>query len=195
MKKYATEIAKTCHNSFQTGIQFEREQLRKLKHKHIVYNIRKPCFYQTLKAMESKVPIIHNASLRHPIFPIRGICDLLINSNYIPIIFPKLKNIEFEPNIYIPIEIKNILLPLHKGFVLDNYFLYKAKVQLLVYLTCLNMLQTKSFKSLILGNGWYSVTNNHQITGINDPLDRLGLVDYASYDYKLFQTEKNRICS
>jgi hypothetical protein len=197
-----------------SGVNFENELIKLINLKHPIikigeelvdcYNTSK--FNETIEYMSKGVPIIYQGILHNYQNYTYGIPDLLVRSDYINILFGY-DVISFEeahipsPNLNTPyhykvIDIKhsNIHLSSDGIYVLNKNSIPAYKGQLLIYLDCLNKVQglDNIKKTFIWGKKYiYESKGNKYI--INNFLNKVGIIDYNTYDFKYIELTNNAI--
>lgn len=157
-------------------------------------SIEKKDIDRTFHSMTIGDPIIYSSFICDKKDKIRGIPDLLIRNDYLPIIFKNFKNPDeddqklesyFGKYYYVPVEIKfsTVELAADKVHILNKGRMRIYKTQLFAYCKILQEIQGVLPKfSLIIGK------RTLQDKTIIDPIEHPGVINYYSYDYQFVGT-------
>jgi len=200
---------------FKCGNLFERKVIDDIRlkypnmvartdhHKDIVLNHK-----DTIKCMNQGVPFIEQAGLYDEDIGIYGVADLIVRSDYLNSLtkFKHLKEEELVkcPKInnnynYVVIDIKWSTMELcSNGLNIRNHGLYTAyKGQLAIYNVIIGKIQGYiPNKAYIMGKGFKYTKQENKIKFLYEGFsynDRLGEVDYSSFDNNLIERTKEAI--
>jgi len=198
------------------GIKFEEKIINLIKDK-FSDNFIKICdatksrdvnnFHKTIKEMNKGTPIIYQAILYNYKYKCFGSVDLLVRSDWINKIVKTRTDYDYDikapkldiSNHYVVIDIKHSKLNFNSdNLTLRNNSSMKAfKSQITIYNHCLAECQGYMPKyAFIIGNGWtYSrIRNKIRNTDYNnDPLNRLGIIDYYNKDFHYLKSSLDNI--
>ena len=188
------------------GIEFEKGVVDFLKSRYDLVSL--PSYYnlenveKTIDLMKRGVKIIHSASVQNTKNNTFGILDILIRSDYIPVLFgdeyksddlyvpaPKLGDVNYH---YRVIDIKFSTLKLTSdGIHLLNQARVPAyKSQLCIYNDAVSRIQGyDAKKAYILGRRWNYTQSGNFFSG-NSCFDKLGLIDFENKDREFINKTK-----
>lgn len=175
-----------------TGLPLEKNTSVKTSRDYdtVGKSIEKKDMDKTLKSMTKGDPVIYSSYICDRKDKIRGIPDLLVRNDYLPVLFKNFKNPDEEDQklesifgnyYYVPVEIKfsTVELAADKLHILNKGRMRIYKTQLFAYCKILQEIQGVLPKfSLIIGKR----TVHDKI--ITSSIEHPGLVDYYSYDYQ-----------
>ena len=174
---------------FKNGYLFESSVYDALRSKYgeefvnLRGGIEEEDFQKTLESIESRIPIIAQASIKSDKLGLRGVVDLLVRSDYINKIVktPVLDEDDVNNSFYVVVDIKwsNMELCVD-GKSVRNSGRFKAyKGQLLVYTAIMEEIQNHTFqRAYILSKSW---NIDKKSRGYNC-FERLGVVDFSKQD-------------
>jgi hypothetical protein len=164
-----------------SSVKTSREYNKNLK-------LEKKDIERTLHEMSLGQPILYSSYIYNNKEKLRGIPDLLVRNDYIPIIFNKINHTElpeeksiFGSYYYVPVEIKfsSVELTSNDKYILNKGRMKIYKTQLFTYCKILEEIQgVLPKKAFIIGKR--TVLSKKDIL---DPIEYPGLIDYTSeYD-------------
>ena len=194
-------------NILQAGIEFENELINIIKQKHIVETVidnisllNKNNYNKysniTLELIKSGCPIIYQAFLYNNKNNTFGIPDLLVRSDYMNILMESNVVNKDEENIgsnklnikyhYKIIDIKHsqIYLTSDNLHILNINSIPAYKGQIYIYLNALNNILGISINKAYIWGKKYSYINKGIKNNIDNFLNKLGLIDYNTFDKK-----------
>jgi predicted RecB family nuclease len=204
-------------NSFilQQGTKFEEEIMSTLRQRFgndlvTIPNNGAPFeMKETLTAMSRGVPIIAQGHIWEPKFRFHGHPDLLVRSDYInklvecPVTSDRVEGCLFSSAWHyriVDIKFATLRLKADLTTLLTQGSSKAFKAQLAVYNLCLQYIQKfAASRAYLLGRGWEG-TKRGQTLYSEDPLSKLGVVDFAKNDSEMIDeaikaTEWIRSCS
>ena len=220
LNKYNVNYIKKPTNIFleyimKAGIDFEIELINIIKRKHIVNTVvdniallnnnRDKYYNMTINLMKSGCPIIYQGFLYNEENNTYGIPDLIVRSDYVNILMES-EIIDFEEE-YIPsdnlktnyhykiIDIKHSNIQLNSTGIniLNTGSIPAYKGQIYIYLVALNkILGIDINKAYIWGKKYNYGSKGKSIT-IDNFLNKLGVIDYDSFDEKYIKITNDAI--
>lgn len=190
------------------GIAFENQVIKYLNLRHKIVTVSR--YYsedmvkKSIEYMRQGVPILHSVPMKNSQKGVYGIADLIVRSDYLQKLFPEMAFSELNLRggsklcadwFYVCIDIKFSTLPLAaNGMFLCNSGNYPAyKGQLCIYNWCLEEIQHIFPKyGFIMGRRWGYTSKGQKYHG--DVCDqKLGVIDFTSYDQNYLEKTQNAI--
>jgi predicted RecB family nuclease len=143
-------------------------------------------YNQTIKAINSKIPIIYQPVLWNHTNKTFGCADLLIRSDYAPKIFPSYPIKEGVEPLYEVYDIKwsTIKLKSSCDYIVNEISMKPYKAQIWIYTDAVNKIQSnKSTRGFVIGKSYIrdrSVNKIMTTENFTDPFEKLGIIDFAT---------------
>lgn len=194
------------------GIKFEDELIKILSKKHKIETVadgfqskKKEKFEETIKLMKLGCPIIYQGVLHNYHNKTFGLPDLLVRSDYINKLMgysvisnkethiksPKLK-LNYH---YKVIDIKHSTIQLRSDgvHILNSDSIPAYKGQLYIYTVALNAILGININKAFIWGKKYIYTKNNKKHEINNFMNKLGIIDYDTFDMNYVNLTKDAI--
>jgi hypothetical protein len=176
------------------GIEYEQTVMNNYKYPYHKINspISLGSFYDTIDALNKKIPIIYQGVLFDYKNKTYGCPDIIIRGDYLN----KIYNQTVEEQYYYVIDIKwsTVTLTSDRNNICNSDFIPVYKSQILIYTNALNEILNQNVKTgFVLGKRYLSIKSNQKTIIDNINFDILGVIDYQNHDNQYYKIVEDAV--